>query len=786
MKYLIIGLLTFVSSKVVAQQNLIPNGGFENVNPTNLPYIQGSVNCVAPCDDDITVHHVQDYDNRSTSIIKCWWMSNQDVNGVGTQDSPGITYLIAPDLYTLTGGNTFNSSGLRTKFIYELNGVQRIFSADTQTPGTVGLNLQPNVFNGLSGFDCSPPDTKFGTGMNAPEGTNYLAMIDFNQEDVPGATVATQGSEASKPSITCELEAPLEDGVEYSFVMTRAMMNEIQNIAANEGWSGGAVNVEIEVHLAKNLNGTGEISGSKQEIVHESNYSNTSWETDQWTFTATNDWKYLRIRFNPVGYNGNKISGIFIDNLKLYEACEDQFNQCNNTNYRRDLLDVNLETVDVTDPLAYPDPNQGNDNYLKTIKAVNLDNVKRFEMQIRTSGGTIVRTIDEWYPPSQFVWDGNDDGGNPLPEGSYEARINAVSNDCFHISNADVKNFNLRRRYTVFNNVQVGTAVVPSGNGSVTVPAITGLDEVQWLRVIVTNALGQQVFNQAYYNPPSEMLLSTSFGNVTSNPPPPTGPYAVVLEMSNNCQSANLGNNWDHKVEALSVIINAYTNYNVDPNLFNWVTVSKPDFQCPFNFEYSDNYLPPRDCCEGYLYIEDVDILNDFDVQIQYNIYFGDNVSFGVNANNNFYAGNVIFGEPGLTIPNGANVLLQPGTYTCMVCRESNPNTPPRTPQKEYAIALELEDSRDESEEILDSNSGLYPNPVRSGGKIKVSLISTVDETAKFELLDGVGRRFTLEPTGFDRNEVSLKIPEGLSDGVYYLQVSTNGMMQSFKVQIRN
>lgn len=771
---ILITIILLCSLTVSGQQNLVPNGSFEKVNDDIFDALNDAQTANASGPTFVT-SHLADFDTTK-GLFNCWefWLEGTS-NGAGIL---GVVYGIVPDLYPATGGNSGIPSEMGKISVHNDNNEDYIFYSSS---GGQGIRLTQTP-NNLQGLDCSPPDTRFGNNMPAEDGENYMALMDMKYT---GGTFA--GDHSAKPYIGTYFKEPLKKDVEYVLVFSIAKMNRLSEFQSNDGWT-NIEDPEIEFHMG-NLNSNGTDFANKKRI-HKDTYSNSSWEVKTINFTPNKDYEYLRINLNTIGTGGNniKLTGCFLDNVKIYEACEDPQNQCNNTNYRRDMLDVELKKVDAFDPLAFPDPNQSNKNWLKTVKATNLENVKRLEMEIRNSGGTIVRTIDEWYPPSEYVWDGNDSGGNPLPEGAYEAKIIAVSNDCpnYHISNADVKNFNLKRKYTVFGNVQISSAVVPSGNGSITVPAITGLEEVQWLRVIIRNSVGSEVYNQAFYNPPGTMLLSTSFGDITSLPPT-TGLYGVQLEMSNNCQSANLGNNWDHYVPEQTITLNAYTNYNVDPNLFNWAPVPKPaEFQCPYDYTYQDNYLTPRDCCEGDLYIEDVDIFNDFSTQILGNINFGNDVNFGVNSTNSFYAEGFIFGEPGLNIPNGADVLLQPGAITnCVVCREANPNSPPRVfDDQTITSTYDIENPFAEDESNM--SSALYPNPTRSGSDISVTLITEIEGGASYTLLDGVGKKIQLKEKSVRGKTVVLEIPEGLSDGVYYVQVSTSLMIQSFKLQIKN
>lgn len=759
MKYIVFFLCLFSLGVGQAQQNLIPNGSFENYNQNVFDLLldaQSNFNV----DAMVTTHF--HHSNTNASLFKCW---KYEFASLGNSDGVGLLLGIVPDLYTTYGGTQYSDLFAIHYFEDSDSTDGRILSSGLNSQ-TVGLRLEQNVYNGLSGFDCSPPNTKFGSNVSAPDGSNYVALVDFKHNDLGG----TQGFEASAPMISVKLKEPLVKDKEYTVVITRAQMNQL-GVSANES-NYETKNAELQLHV-----GMGDFS-PKQEISQET-FNNNDWETKSYTFVANKNFTHFRIRFNPIGWagTGNKISGCFIDNLKLYETCETPQNQCNNKQYRCDMLDVKLNKVDRGDPLAYPDPDQNDKDFLKTIRAINLDNVKRFEMKIYTSGGSLIRTIDEWYPSYEYVWDGRNDAGAPMPEAGYTAIINAVSNDCFHNTGVDQKSFQLKRKYRLFENAQITNVQVNDTiGGFVLIPAITGLERVHNLNLKVYTVGGQSpVYEGNFTNPPNLLALSTQFGDPNGLPQLPNAQYIVEATLSNNCEPDYTFSN--------NVGFENNSSYAVSSPLFDWTPVSKPSsFTCPFNYSHQDNYLPPRDCCEGNLYISDVDIYNDFAVNIQNDIVFGNNVSFGSGSENYFYAGNDIIGEPGLEIPQGAVVELVAGQYNCQVCIQQ-PNA--GIGGAEWGAEYRFESIQDSIMPDGRLSSGLYPNPTKVGSSFSVVLLQDVNtENYEVLVLDGLGKKVDIEIEQVAGKMIQLRLPENISDGLYHVKVHNGSMIQSFKLRI--
>lgn len=713
---LFFSLIIILTHNVWSQQNLVPNGSFEELRLEYWNDYQYAVDCFLDCGQETDLFRSSNFgtfQNKDDGLVHCWYKDQKNSTLSSVSGGTGMSYVLAPDLF-LSNRTFLNNLDCSVNSCIPIStnpdgSDRRVLSSElaTEVNNAPGLRLQYNEDSELWGFDLSPPDSKFGNGVNAQNGANYVALVDYSRAEL---AIEDNKLSSKKPGIICELKESLIEGENYKFTYSRCKMNQLNQ---NEFWD-EVKDPRIKIILGKNINGSGEFTGPTFTITtDEIDFEN--WETTTYIFEANNNWKYLKIEIDPIGSpNNSQISGAFIDNLKLHKTCETSINQCNNPNYNLDMLDVKLKTVEVTDPLAYENHNQQNKDYLKTIKAINLDNVKRFEMKIY-QGNTLVRTIDEYYPSSEYKWDGNNQSGAPMPEGWYKAVINGLSNDCpnYHLTNHDEKTFQLQRKYMVFPDVDISTVVIESSTGQgIIVPAIKGLDKVHWLNIKVFSTSGSLLFDQSYNNPANDFLLSTSLGNTSGTPFLASGLYKIKLQMSNNCMSSLLGNNWDYFNQESNVSINPFNSYiGLDQSLFNWYSQSKPPFQCPFDYSYPDNYLPPRDCCEGNLYLNNVEINSSWNANILFNIFIGENTVFSsASGTNVLYAGESIILDPNdQSIIVGNNTSLVPNQYNCATCIivDDGVEMSENSVSKDDFVEFYYNDS------IYSRDAVLYPNPLK-------------------------------------------------------------------------
>ena len=76
------------------------------------------------------------------------------------------------------------------------------------------LTLELDSQSGLYGIDLSPPNSKFGENVVAPEGNNYVALFDLENQQYE-----------AKPLISADLKYDLVKGIEYKFLINYAKMN---------------------------------------------------------------------------------------------------------------------------------------------------------------------------------------------------------------------------------------------------------------------------------------------------------------------------------------------------------------------------------------------------------------------------------------------------------------------------------------------------------------------------------------------------------------------------------
>ncbi|MCR9171562.1 MAG: hypothetical protein NXI10_03655 [bacterium] len=757
MKITLIVVLSFFSlSYSFAQTNMIRNGSFERINQTVLDAHNDA--------DKIHTNHLSL--DTANSLFRCWTYYN-DAEHVSTSAISylGLVWGIVPGLFHTGDGSTY-----WWDYGYEVidpnNTVNhyRIFSESSLD--NYGLQLQNDPQSTNRGFDLSPPDTKFANGINANHGDNYVAIVDYR----------VNGVSNNIPGLRSELKHPVTPGVEYTFKISASKMNEMANIVQNEHWN-STTDPKIWVYLVNENN------GQKQKIL-ETSLTTDSWVELEEVFTANNASTHIFIsgdKLDEGGVTGNlRITGCFIDNLKLYETCETPQNECLNINYRRDVLDAQLSEVELfsNSPYNYPIPNSGDpEGYIKTIRAENLEHVQRLEMKIYGPNNMgLIRTIDHWYPNSTYVWDGRDDGGNPMPESSglsqtskYKAVINAVSNECYHTSFIDEKYFHLKRNYTTMTPIISPNTVIDVGQ----VAAVHNLENVREIRVELSQN-GAVFYDETFIDPPSSIYFSTQMGNTVGTPVIPPGQYGVQITCSNGCEQGTPFGDF--------ITIQDYSNYlGTTSTAFDWGPVPKTDFPCPFVYDYLQNFLPPQDCCEGSLYLDNVDINGTWTVNILNNIEIGNGTSFSPFYENTLNAGgeiNIVPGATGVDIYDNTN--LNSGFYGCTGCRVSGN-------EESEEDGSGLTDTHDD--EMVVEHFKLAPNPIQSGNEFSILEKDSKLNLEDFEvyLFDAFGKK--IECVGKVRrskgNEfIMVKSSQRLSSGLYHVNFRSGELFQHFELVV--
>lgn len=762
---LMVFVLMQLSHQSWAQTNLICNSSFEDFDQEVFDKMN--------LGEGFYASHFKHFSNEYEGLFPCWyWGPGEQDMGTTLNNATGLTLGIIPGLFPTT--NYVPDMWEPSNYIPGLYSIEPDYSMDTSclyyTPaeGDSRINLTPSPQDpNLFGMDLSPPNTKFGEGVNAHDGSNYVALFDF------------ENSDHAKPYIFTELKYPLVKDVEYTFSMFFAKMNLLGTIQTEDFWD-AVRDGNIRVFVCDNDFDHKQKIFDQEITSHDWNYNE-----GQVNFIAHHNSNRLYIEYDPfheqlLEFNYvEKISGVFIDNIKLYEACSTPENMCDNANYRRDLLDVKLEEVEVESPLAFPDDEGFNDGVFKTIRALHLENVKRFEVKIYPhNSSTACQEIDLWYPHSDWFWDGTDYNGDPMPDGHYDAVINAVSNDCFHITDADEKNnFWLKRDYSVFN-VWASTNV-DDGN-----TFINGLENVHDIWVSLYSLTGDLIYEFSLDNPPSSLGLSipsieeyTDFGNITLAP----GYYNIGVKVANNCTET--------EYTFTNASIQGLSDSGVSP-FYDWSPVPKPSaFSCPFNFHYNDNYLTPMNCCEGNLYLHDVEIWNDWDVQIIDTIFAGPNVVFVDGVTNTLIAGEQIVllpDETGVVI--NSETILTVGNLNCEICKNYTIVDPHGDGDGDDTTGREIVQMQmDSIMKAEPKEMVLYPNPVSSGQDI-VLIAGTEPinpNTYQLAMVNAQGVYIPLKVFAASERMIRFRPTALLSSGAYYLHYECNGVTKTFNVVVR-
>jgi hypothetical protein len=755
-------IFLFVINPLFSQTNLICNPSFEEVNQV----VKNKL-----CNSEILYSSHLTYDELVPSLFGCWHLKPLSTNGGLSNSSVigGLVYGIVPGLVATYQG-TENVSGLPRAGGPNDSEVTPLpdgtLKAYMPNEGNSGLTLTNNIANNLSGFDLSPPSSLFGENVQPASGSNYLALFDFFNPKYK-----------ARPIIYQRLKYPVVKGVTYTFSFEYAKMNLLGYLKSNENWD-EIKNGKLKIWL------TDSDFGNKQPLAK------IDIEDNNWNFyidneKADNNSTTILIEYDPIGENifGNsKIAGVFIDNLKLYEACETNENMCNNANYRRDMLDADLQLVNLESPLAFPDPedNSNDPGILKSIRAVGLENVKHFEMYIKNPAGNTIRNIVMDYPPSTVVWDGrNNDGIMQPDDNNYEATLFYVKNDCFEIggystggaSYVDIKNFDLKSKYSVFNINMINT----SGT-----TVITGLANVHQMNIKIYAATGQYITEFDITNPRSSIAISKqSLSAKTGIAEVADAFYTVRVYVINNCNRSSVF------VKNSCLIGDQLENQGAAyDEMFDYASIAKNSiFQCPYEAFYNQNLLAPMNCCEGNLYLNNVDIWTSWLVNIKGDIYIGSNTTFEEGSVNVLHAGEQIILDPTdqtITI-NNQTTILKPNTFECEICKMYE-----ITANEDNENNRELVNLNDTSTSII-QDFVVYPNPFSSGEITINSNISRINiKNLKLELTNSVGVPIPIIITSKNARMIKFKLTQKPASGIYYIYYVSDDIEKTFPLVIQD
>jgi hypothetical protein len=753
MKNFIFTIIVFITiNNFFSQTNLVCNGSFEEVNPNTFLKM--------PTNDYIFTSHFieQGYKNGNSyenlePLFKHWTQYNGPDGSIinTTFPSKGIEFGIMPGLFVTGFENYYNepivfqNSDGNVSLLSEFHGKIKL---DGNTPETYMLDL-------------SPPTLKFSNSMWASHGDNCVALIDFRVDHHDGAKGSVSG-------ISSKLKEPLRKKIRYIVSLDASKM-ALSNFLQDSGWDGFENDYTVDVVFMM------DDEGNLPRLIFPIPINSDGWNHLEYEFIPDFEYTKIGIRFNPIGnppfVNSNKIIGCFIDNIKVYEACDNPLIMCNNANYRKDLLDVILKIEETA--------------HLKTIKIKNLENVKHFRLHIFDDDNVLIRSEDVSYPQSgDFHWNGKNDQGNMSPDGNYRAQIYFVKNDCYTLIQPDSKHFKFENKYTsaAFDEVNI---FVGERFGIY----ISNLDEVLEMKIeIFSLSTGGLVYTKNVTNPQHTIAIATneSILNPTEDVDLATADYKIRLTLSNNCY---------YNIEIEKTL---YIDYPGNTELtsefleYYWNEVEK-DIECSF-FTPNHNYLPPKNCCEGNLYISDVKIYNSFEVNILKDIVIGPNVVFPVsNVYNILNAGEQIIVDPSSSsIYLNSSVTLNPGVYNCLVCLVKNEEdlimNYVEEDDKYLDTQNEIISQEEEEKDSIRVNKEfiVFPNPVLSNRTVSISSLNKIInvENFKVSILNSNGIPINYSIHNISNDKISVKLDENVVKGLYFFDFRTDNNFARFKFEV--
>ncbi len=754
-------ILTIVLSReqAGAQTNLICNHSFESYDADVLSKLNNA--------EDLYSSHFS-MENDGATLFDCWHSVFYNPQVSNEADLRGITWGIMPNLFARFDGTetvpSLPTYGNQTMVTDDGDPTtpDRAFPADND--GT-GLMTMQNPLTNDWGFDLSPPTTKFGENVLPPDGSNYMALFDLENDHFQ-----------SGPELVTRLKFDMMKDVKYHFSMYFCKMNLLGAIKTEGGWN-QVKEGKMRVYVCKRNPNNGKYF--LKQTIAEIDINDNAWDEVNVEFIANRSFTHLIVEYDPINSGfvaGKKIAGAFIDNLKLYEACETPEIQCENASYRKDMLDAKLQRVELTSPYAYPDDNA--EGFFKTIRAYKLDNAKNFQIKIYPEDDpSPCLTFSMEYPGTEWYWDGKNDVGNPMPDGDYKAILVSLTNECYSNTDLPERNFKLERAFSVFN---VNT-LINEVDGNI---FITGLDNVQNMTLRLYSTSGQLVYTFELDDPQPIIGLSTQSLNTytnVNNEEIADGTYGVELWLQNNCTEVTVGFG--------NVSIHSLPDGGNPSPYYVWTSVPKPDAECPFDFDYHQDVYSPLNCCEGDLYLEDMEIWNSWgEINILNNIYIGPGVVFEPGTVNVLNAGNQFVFMPdqatGVTVLGNAQ--FWPDKYVCQLC-------------KNYQVTVidgeEVADNEITFADMpaLDSIGAgneepiVYPNPALNGQEITIRSGRQAFDESNYRLVlsNAVGVEVPVKVIVASARLIKFKPLVQLASGSYYLFLETGGVQKTFSVMIR-
>lgn len=397
----------------------------------------------------------------------------------------------------------------------------------------------------------------------------------------------------------------------------------------------------------------------------------------------------------------------------------------------------------------------------------NLQNIRNFNLEIKTISGQHVRYINITDPYERVSWDGKNDNGTIVANAIYRYDLN-LGNDCRckEFVGAFVKNGNPQ-------NITAYGGVISSNNTNVL--TIFNLGNVNHFKWTIRDASTNIVREIEIMNPQNAISWDGKNG---SGSYVAQGIYTWFALCENQCESRVVQGNY--------TFINP--NQPLQSPYFDYSSISKPPTSCPFAFNYNSYVRPPEPCCA---YVPDLIFINDHfssirEFKVTNRIIATTYNDIVAGSDILFQAGNEIEIDPEFVVPAGTNFTAIIAPCTGRYGNPEEPNQPVLTGK----LLLTENDADTTVYELLFDDSGqstasredyfrIAPNPTKGIFSINLTLgneTALVDITV-YNLFGAIVYQKQCSP---DRQfDVDLS---AFSSGAYYVQATTSTKRYAAKV----
>jgi hypothetical protein len=300
------------------------------------------------------------------------------------------------------------------------------------------------------------------------------------------------------------------------------------------------------------------------------------------------------------------------------------------------------------------------------------------------------------------------------------------------------------------------------------------------MNIKIYAATGQYITEFDITNPRSSIAISKqSLSAKTGIAEVADAFYTVRVYVINNCNRSSVF------VKNSCLIGDQLENQGAAyDEMFDYASIAKNSiFQCPYEAFYNQNLLAPMNCCEGNLYLNNVDIWTSWLVNIKGDIYIGSNTTFEEGSVNVLHAGEQIILDPTdqtITI-NNQTTILKPNTFECEICKMYE-----ITANEDNENNRELVNLNDTSTSII-QDFVVYPNPFSSGEITINSNISRINiKNLKLELTNSVGVPIPIIITSKNARMIKFKLTQKPASGIYYIYYVSDDIEKTFPLVIQD